>query len=233
MPTFSEIVDQVAIQSGYQSNLGLVAGFVNNAMHGLTPLKHHSQLREVTYYPEKSHKFKTSHSFPIPEDLATIRAVRVDGRVFVSEKKPGLGQVLIEDHYFYYLIEDQLAVRGPISDRLELAYYKVLRNFLYYPREKRLLREATSEGQHRFEYRVPQTDEWIPYNRSAPDQRASYDRHMNWILDHHHSAVTNGALSSALNARGDIEAGGRLFQAFNQEKRLIMEQHTGNNHGES
>ena len=233
--TFSEIVDIVATQSGYQSNISLITTAVNRAIKQCTPHKHYEQLKEKQYKVENKRGFgkNLEHCFELPQDHRIPLAVRVDNHRIIKLRNPGLGQLYQPEPLFYYLAGNKLFVRSYIASHLDLAYYSVVKNFLYYPLEKRLLRTTCrDEDEALFDYRVPQTDEWINYNPVDPRHNKSYQRHVNWLTKDYSEVLILGALSSAYNSKGAIETGGRLFTEFRNEIKEIKKAYELTRQGE-
>jgi len=234
--TFSETVDIVAAQSGYQSNISFVATAVNRALKLASPHRHYSMLQEKRYAINNPRgKRLKEHSLDLPFDFRIMLAVRADNRLSIAKKNPGLGQLISDQQHspiFYYLAGDTLHVRAPIIKCLDIAYYKVLPNFLYYSVEKRLLRSAQSEIDALFEYRYPDTDDWVAYNSDDARHLKSYNRHVNWLLRDYNDVIITGALSNTYNAKGNIEVGGRLFQQFQQSIRDIKSLYDETREGE-
>lgn len=229
MATFSEIVDDVAQQAGY-SNISVVASHVNRAVKAFTPIHHFSDLVEDTFN-QKSCDARSK--IVLPNDYRTMQAVRVDNRIMVPMKKPGLGQQVHEGTHYYYETGIYLAIRGHIAQKVDIAYYRVTPSFLYFPVEKRLLRTSQNEHDSLYEFRHPDSDEWLPLNRRDENHMASYNRHVNWLIEAYEAQLLNGALSNAYNAKGNIEVGGRLFQQFRLDVAEIKAAHMHSYQGEN
>lgn len=219
--TFSEIVDIVTVQSGYQSNISLVVTAVNRAIKLCMPYKHFSQLKEIRYQIENKRGFNKnlSHCLPLPQDLRIPLSVRADNHRFIVKKNPGIGQVYQPNPIYYYLAGSDINIRCYIKSHVDMAYYAVVKDFLYYPPEKRLVKSTDIDAEFLFEYRHPQSDDWLPFNSLDPNQEKSYNRHINWLTKDYSEVLVTGALSSVLNAKGSIEAGGRLYQQFLEDVR--------------
>lgn len=221
--TFSEIVDEVAKTAGLNSNIPAVVGYVNRAIKVLTPIRHFSDMVELQH---RVPSFTKKLVLDLPQNHRVTRAIRVDNRTFAKRKLPGLVQAVTTDtSHYYYESGTKLVIVGAIRSHVDIAYYRVTPAFKYYPQEYRMLRSSEKEGESMYEYREPETNEWLALNLHDPAHESSYLRHTNWITKGYSEVLTNGALSHAYNSKGETERGSRLFQLFTQDVRDIRKSH--------
>lgn len=221
--TFSEIVDGVANTSGLKTNIPSVVFMVNRALKQLTPIKHFSDLIE---YRSTVQRFTNKLILDLPQNHRVTRAIRVDNRTFAKRKPPGLAQAVTTNaSHYYYESGEKLVIVGAIRQHVDIAYYRVTPSMKYYPLEYRLIRAAVLEGDDLFEYRVPQTAEWLPLNLNNPEHAKAYARHTNWLTKGYAETIFNGALSHAYNSKGATERGSRLYQLFSADVKEIKKAH--------
>lgn len=221
--TFSEIVDAVAVQTGYIGQLRLVISFANNAINQLRPIRHFSSLRED--YINNGHAKLT---VPMPQNYASMLSAQdLEGKKIYTHRRPGLGTLVNPTSHWFYESGDALVFNG-YSRGITIAYYVTSKHFVYYAPEYRLLRSTETEGEHLYDYRAPQTNDWLPLDYANPQYSELIKRHTNWIITQHADVVLTGALSGAYNAKGQLDNGARMFQLFASERTKIQAIHEVN-----
>jgi len=215
MRTFSEVVDQVVIETRKPTHLATIIRITNKII---------KELR--TNYPSPYdlvemlvHSGDPEHECPyiidIPCDYRDMRAVMYSDCLFVKYRPPGLVQKL--DKAFWYQSGNKLVFTGMAPwDSIKIAYYKAFVPYTYRKECDRQIK-SNSDGCS-FSFRAAADDSWAPLDFNDPNQVARLGRHVDWVLQKFPEVVVDGVIADFNNQYGDPQIGRSVYQAFTRGK---------------
>jgi len=229
MSTFSEIVDAVAQDTGRSGakQLPSVIRAVNSTLMDFETNDSEYQRSEFAYTHDYE-RFGQQNAFekcsiPLPADYQRIEAIITDLDQIVHRVKPGLTSILSKDKNRYYIANGMLHFAACFKKHIYISYFRVRRDFLYYPQPMRLIRTSLNPMHDcAYEYRHPSTDTWIPYDPTNEQMLQSFNRHTDWICDLYGKIVELGAASTLHNRSGNESIGARLYQEYQTKRTAIV-----------
>lgn len=215
MRTFSEIVDQLmATASLPDISIQSAAIHVNNAINDANLDNRKSAWDTVEFY-YSPHDLIGGRRGYLPSDYLAGLEVEYDNHPDpIPQRK--LGSVRPAGNKYWYQSGRDIIFAGNRGSGVKLAYQRHNPVHQYFRPELRLLRTAV-DPEAIFEWRANPDAEWTPFNPSDDRHVKSYRIHSSWLLEQWGAMVLTGARSYALNEYGNLNEGGRLYNAFRSQ----------------
>lgn len=229
MSTFSEIVDAVAQDTGRAgvAKLPSVIRAVNNTLRDFSGNANELQRSEFSY-AHPTARFTPPTAFEkikikLPPNYERFEAIVTDLNQIVHEVKPGMESLISAGKNRYYIADGHVHISACFKQNINFSYFTVRRGFRYFPTPLRLIRTSQSYNHEvAYEYRMPQTPNWLPYNPTDDAMVESYARHVDWITDAYAEIVELGSASTLHNRAGNESIGARLFQQYNNQRATVI-----------
>ena len=230
MRTFSEIIDIAIATTKLPNYLQYAISAANSIIQDLNtnhdsafdlsevrinvPIEYSQGYHGGGVYGLRARPAEQKILWETPSDFRSIQAIELDNTVFATNRKPGLVQR--DSSYYWYQSGETICIFG-VKHHADIAYYRMHKQFIYFPPDKRLLQ---SSDQYGYQIRSHPTDQWRVYQGTA-DEKTVYDRSVNWVVRDYGHDILDGLLSRLFNVSGNLDRGGRMHNTYVSAKDKI------------